>query len=322
MTITRRQHYVWKHYLTAWATGKTVRALAKDGRAFATNPINLAVSRDFYRLPVLTAEDEQFISYFLDHSGSPAHILQLNRESFMLYAMASRVRRKMGDALQQHPELAEALETAEIQAEESFHAGVETDAMPLLDQLRQGSSAFWQAEDDALTFSFFISLQHLRTKRMQSVYVAKFPEETRGLAERTWPLLRMFSAAGMGWSLWRQRAEFTFAFITAPPGVEFITSDQPARNLVPPTGHNDLALFYPVSPDLAVIFKHPGAPATFDSRQLTADEVADLNAHTYAYALETVFGRSAAALDAARARAETLPPDDPDTPLKPVPDQT
>ena len=54
------------------------------------------------------------------------------------------------------------------------------------------------------------------------------------------------------------------------------------------------------SPSTAVIFKHPDAPATFDSRQLTPDEVAELNTRTYAYAHEYVFGQSAAALEAAR----------------------
>jgi hypothetical protein len=172
-----------------------------------------------------------------------------------------------------------------------------------LDQLRQGSCAFWSDQDEALNFAYFISLQLMRTKRMRETYLDGFPEEWHGTAERTWPLLRMFAATGIGWSIFAQRREFAFSFLAAPAGSEFITSDQPVRNIVPPTNKNDVALFYPVTPSTAVIFKHPEAPATFDTGILTPEEVTELNVGTYCYAHELIFGKSAETLTTVKAAA-------------------
>jgi hypothetical protein len=115
---TRRQHYVWRHYLTRWATGNSIRVLPKSGAPYAANPLNAAVSRDFYRLPILTEEDEAFVGLYLEKAPSPEPIRQLNREWFAGYALPSRIRRTFGATIERHPEAIAALKQAEIELEE------------------------------------------------------------------------------------------------------------------------------------------------------------------------------------------------------------
>lgn len=300
MSNTRRQHYVWAHYLKAWTNRNSLCVLTKEGKAFATNPINVAQSRDFYRLPILTEEDERFVERWIETSNSREGIRQLNREAFSMLAIPSRVRRAMGRQLAALPSLVEALEQAEIQVEEAFFAGRESASVNALAQLRSGVSSFWHDENEALNFSVFVSQQLLRTKRMRENYLKGFASEFRGMAERTWFMLRICAVNGMGFSLFAERSEFSFEFLEAPESAEFITGDQPIRNLVEPVRHNDLALYYPVSPTRAVIFRHYDAPPT-PSGQLTTDEVMSLNVHTYTYAHEMVFGQNASVLESVRA---------------------
>ncbi|MEC4592974.1 DUF4238 domain-containing protein [Nitrospirillum amazonense] len=170
----------------------------------------------------------------------------------------------------------------------------------MLNSLKQRDASFWKDEKEALNFSNFIGMQLMRTKRMKQKYLEGFPDQRRDIAERTWPLLRTFAVTGMGWSLFAQRQEFQFAFLSAPEGTEFITGDQPIRNLVLPAQSNDVALYYPVSPKTAVVFKHRDVSSAFETRTLLRDELFGLNAETDRHALEATFGRSIDVLAEAR----------------------
>lgn len=290
-TITRRQHYVWKHYLRAWEQQGRVCVQRKDGRQFDTSADNIAVMRDFYRLPILSEEDEAFIRCYIDTINRPM-LRDLSMGWLDTIAAPSRLRRSLEQRGINEAEMQAEIEKVEIQSEESFHSGIESDAVRLLDELRSGRIDLWGNDDDVMDFAFFLSLQHVRTKRMQDLIAAGYAEgPEREAMLRRWPVLRLVSATNMAWSIFAERADWRLRVLKAPGQIGFVTSDQPTQNVLPGDCHDSLALFYPVGPRSAVLLEHARNESVVGEDDDLSDGAVDaLNRKTYDYSHEQVFG--------------------------------
>jgi hypothetical protein len=55
----RKQHYIWRYYLNAWATDEQIFCL-RENKIFKTNLMNIGNIRDFYRLKELSNQDIKF----------------------------------------------------------------------------------------------------------------------------------------------------------------------------------------------------------------------------------------------------------------------
>ncbi|PYE92517.1 hypothetical protein C8J35_12312 [Rhizobium sp. PP-F2F-G38] len=80
--------------------------------------------------------------------------------------------------------------------------------------------------------------------------------------------------------------------LSAAENLRFITGDQPILNLLPQTGNeDDLALYYPVSPEKAALLQLRGAYSPIGSTDgLTDDIVEDLNRRIVEGIHEQAFG--------------------------------
>lgn len=293
MTVTRRQHYVWRHYLEGWANSGTVPTVRKDGNSFLANPANIALERDFYRLPVISVEDEFFARKMIDVPGANPSIVEANMRWLDLFAAPSRLRRDLTSRGVPDDAIEEVIREVEILSEEKLHTMIEGPATRLLSCLRQGDSGFWNEDDDALHFAFFLSLQHLRTKAMRERLRAKgVNSRIAGNAERTWPIVRTALATNLGWSLYSDRERWHIRVLSASEQLRFITGDQPILNLLPLTGNaDDLALYYPVSPERAVLFELRDANSPIGRcDRLTDATVGELNRRIIKGIHEQAFG--------------------------------
>jgi hypothetical protein len=255
--------------------------------------------RDFYRLPVLSEEDETFIRLFVEQPGAHPLLRKLNIGWLHNVAATSRLRRFLERRdIKDDTNIQEAIHQVEIQTEESFHSHIETNAIRLLDALRRGSGDLWQQDNDAMDFAFFLALQHLRTRKVRDKFVAGFEEESeRQSALRRWPVLRLILATNLGWSLFSERHDWNLRVLSASGHSSFITSDQPTQNLINGKGHDDLALFYPISPHRAVILEKRGNESPVgDNDDLTDAEIGQLNRKIYDYSHEQVFANDLATL--------------------------
>ena len=302
MSITRRQHYVWKHYLRGWEQGGAVCVLKKGaGKVFRTDATNMAVMRDFYRLPVLSEEDEEFIERFIDSTCTASERLKdLNRGWLNTIAAPSRLRRRLTRAGILDPAIEAEIERVEIQSEENLHGSIESDTVRLIDALKNGRAQIWSDDDDARDLAFFLSLQHLRTKKLRDDFLGGFPEGAiRDAAARRWPILRFILATNLGWSLFSERTKWSLRVLSPAGPTEFITGDQPTVNLLPPDNHNGLALYYPVGPRLAAILEHLENESVVGAADVVSDAlVRKLNARIYEFSHEQVFGTDGDQLEA------------------------
>lgn len=292
MHVTRRQHYVWRHYLDAWATDGKVSVVRKDGASFSTNPANIGQERDFYRLPVLSVEDEDFARKMIDVPEANRSLVKLNMGWLDAFATPSRLRRLLKARGLNDAELEKAIRDVEIQTEEDLHSRVEDPAVRILSYLRAGDSGFWNDDADARDFAFFVSLQHLRTKAMRERVFGSTDSRIAAQVERTWPILRLAFATNIGWSLYSDRARWQIRVLSAAEKLRFITGDQPILNLLPQTGSgDDLALYYPVSPDRAALLELRGVCSPIGPKdQLSDKTVDDLNRRVVNGIHEQAFG--------------------------------
>ena len=254
--VTRRQHYVWRYYLEAWQQENgSVNCLRAD-KIFATNPSNVMVERDFYKLSRITRADVEFIEAFVRRVPSSA-LRALHRNLIKKLVWIAHA----NDWIQKHEGIPVAEKSAAqavvIEAEELLHGGIENEALPLLEELRQKRTGFLCNQETAITFFHFIAHQYFRTKRIrESIGKALSNPDPKQDRSHLKNLMAYFGATNVGASLFRDRDKFEIVFVENKTDRGFIAGDQPIVNLlatqddVPP---EELAFYYPLAPDLAII---------------------------------------------------------------------
>jgi hypothetical protein len=298
MSVTRRQHYVWRHYLSAWETDGTVAVSRTSGSSFRTPSANLAVERDFYRIPELSDADIRYLERFVTTLITDTSLHGMAFDWVNLFAAPSLLRRIVNQrAAEFKADVLAEIEKLEIQTEESVHSQLEGDAVPILAALRSGEQNPWSADADALTFAIYISFQHMRTKKMRDNVLAKMEShQQRELMARTYPVIRAILATNLGWTLYADRKSWKLRRLIASQNLQFITSDQPSWNMIEPRGDNDLAIYYPVSPTVAILFENINNTSVVPDDELEDKSVARLNRLMVDQSHEQIFGADLAYL--------------------------
>jgi hypothetical protein len=151
------------------------------------------------------------------------------------------------------------LDARMIEFQENQYGRMESDAVSQLVALQNGDVSFFNDDQQAMSFSYFIAHQYFRTKAIRDRTRNTFRTDAeRERFDRSWPIFRDIYASNVGYSIFAHRREMKLQVIHAADGMEFITADQPAINmhgafLSPKTPVEEFELFYPVSPSRAAI---------------------------------------------------------------------
>lgn len=253
---TINQHYVWRHSLQPWAEEGTFVCYRHSARNFfEPKPDAVAKERYFYEIFKLTDGDKKFLDLIIGQTkfeeGRRTHrqLVASFQRTFQLREILKGI--KLDDP--QRQSLERELTRLERNLGERYHTGIENDAQPILAALRQMDDSFIRNDDQCIRFLHFLLVQYFRTAKISSV----LNEIGSGIPDhdpmRTHQLACHIFATNVAGSLYVDRANYQVVFLVNSGDIPFIVGDQPVINLLDST-HQDLELFYPLSPKLAIIF--------------------------------------------------------------------
>lgn len=148
----RKQHHVWKSYLRAWAHEEKIFCL-QSGRVFESNICDVAVERDFYKLPTLSKEDIGYIRLLIGKSPNPA--TRLYKDFLMLFSIFGWLKDNPPPHMANDPEFESLIDQQIINAEEDFHSSIESNMMPILNAIRQRNISFYNDDEQCIKFLHF-----------------------------------------------------------------------------------------------------------------------------------------------------------------------
>ncbi|MEL6704221.1 MAG: DUF4238 domain-containing protein, partial [Bacteroidota bacterium] len=252
----RRQHYVWKHYLNAWAVNGQI-CCRRAGTFFTTSAENLANRRDFYRLRPLTAAEIRGVSRLV-LSGLSEHLRSIAVEWLRIFTLPQEIQAALDSEGKTGPEERAALDVVTNNLEEELHSKVESSMVPILSSLRHGNLRSLDDDKTYADFAFFLSMQYSRTPRRAADIVEAIGDEVDFDVAAAWGVMRTIFATNMGSSLFERRHSTRIVHLKTAGSDEFITTDQPVVNLharengpgEPPTR---VKMYHPLTPHTALL---------------------------------------------------------------------
>ena len=308
--VTKKQHYVWRHYLAPWAsnhstTGKI--ACLRDNRIFTTSLFNVAHENYFYKAEELSEKEKRLILMIANRKASniQKEINERWLELFCVpYDLATIVAPFLPQIKQHNAEGPEqALTNMAIEYIEKLHGQIEGMGIPFLEQLKQEDTSFWCDEDSRDKFTFYLCNQYFRTKLIRNRIVQVL---TQCLKENPffsdihpdnmWIPLSLIFATNVGIYI----AQNFSAVLLRTNEDFFIVGDQPVVNtystfdMLPPT---DIELFYPITPELALLLTQNSTYLDRGTAAIGKTEVSKYNMIEFRMSEEQVFARNTTQLE-------------------------
>jgi len=301
----RRHHYVWKKYLAPWTEEGKIWCRRRGEDPFHTNPINILLERDFYKVNSLTKNDLIFINKIAIENISNPELKKLNKEWISIFDTIFKVEKMIrGDGQLSDFAIAE-LNQIMHNLDEDYQCGIENVGAKFIDSLLKGDTSFYYNDPDAASeFSYYLASQYFRTKKIRDNVLSSFDNvRIKGVCfERTWPILRHIFSTNVGFSIYANRAKYRLVMLINGSEINYITGDQPILNTYSMDYKEneivqDVEFYYPVSPKLAVIISKEKRYANKESEQIGKVSVSYFNDIVTQMAHEQVIGKSKICLD-------------------------
>lgn len=260
MSIVKRQHYVWRHYLTPWSHKESIWTYLKEAdKIIRSNLMGVAQEKHFYRLVDFTDAEEAFLEKYIGQF-SPSLVKDLNLDFLQLFASTGKLKKQLDTST--NPELdkgkyAEEIRKLEINLMEISHGKMEALGHKLLGFRSLDDLKTIEKDDYLFDAIMFLCFQYFRTRSMRNSVLQSFaggPYEE--LASKSWNVLSYVSATTLAKNV-SLDPHIKFIFIENNTANHFITSDQPVFNIL-----NDqtdekgevthLEFYYPITPNYAL----------------------------------------------------------------------
>ena len=285
-TLVKKQHYVWRSYLKPWSIkecGKQICTYYIDeNKICATSLMNIAQERFFYEIQPLSDSEliaaQNFINQF------PAFVRPYAANYLSAHTIVSK---KLMTDDEKH-EFAKNFYEKEYTRMEQY--GYNLLNCKNVEDLKQIENL-----DQCI---FYLCVQYGRTKKMRMNGVIGLKERPLDslLYDKLFPLTTIISAAILGCNLYLSPTT-QYTFIKNETGIPFLTSDQPAINLVnddlDEDGHvKDFELYYPTSPSTAIMVSWKSGKEKYSEKIVNEEYVKFLNDKICKNALSYIFANS------------------------------
>jgi hypothetical protein len=274
-----KQHHVWKSYLREWATKQQIFCLQGE-RIFMSRLEDAATQRQFYKLQSLTAVDIAYIRKVWIET-SPPDMRPLHEELLTMFAAGPLLRGNLPDHLKANSNITDFLDEGIVNMEEDYHSRLEAGAQPIFAAIRRKDISFYSDVKLAGQFIHFLCVQYFRTTGMKARIVSSLKDNMNIDIGRCWNVMSHIMARNVGRSLFLERKRRPIILLENQTSMPFITSDQPAVNLLSEEnqtkGPEYLSLYYPMSPTLGLLLDDPDAPTEYSQGALSFAQVEKLN---------------------------------------------
>ncbi len=162
------------------------------------------------------------------------------------------------------------------------------------------SISFYYNDEQCIHFLHYLCTQYWRTKGIKDRVIELCNADKSADLSRMWNILIHMFAANTGASLFLERRQRKLVVVRNQTDVPFITGDQPAINLkgTGPRPPEDLSIYYPISPQLALLLADVDEEPPVPSEGITAAQAAALNGKLFEASYKQVFAQSEGALKA------------------------
>ena len=276
--ITKKQHYVWRHYLGAWKSAKDDKDIwtgflqSKVVKKVALTSV--AQSSYFYRLEELTDVEIAFLKQYSDIlSPQIQEVATILIAGYIAYTQIKRefvVKIGPTDGAFEH-----ALKKIELSSFEAIQGTIERMGYGLL-KCCSIQEIETLVNDDIYDVLFFLMVQYTRTKAMKERFVSSLTDRPhlQDVGRKSWPFWNIVTALQLVEGIAKEN-DYRFVYVKNCSSVPFITGDQPVINALGDIKDEKgdvkyLEVYYPLSPSTVLVI-------AFDSgkrfEEMDVDEV-------------------------------------------------
>jgi Protein of unknown function (DUF4238) len=294
----RRQHYVWRHYLEAWAPNGKLWCHRLGENVFSVSTQNVAHERDFYRLREMSEFDLLMVRNLLIEQMAP-DLREIAEGWIPHFTHLFRLKQQYQDT--GSPELKAVLDEHINNLEEDMLADLEQQAIPFLESLRNEDPMLLTNAKDSIFHTWFLAAQYFRTPSMSESMTSVLRKIPGFNADASFGLIRTIFSCNVGGALYLRRNTLRVTFLRAH-SIPLITGDQPlvnmrAINLEPGEVPQELELYYPVSPTLGVLFDFYASSRTSTVKLLSTEEVRAYNQVIAQKSTQQIYGIDRASIE-------------------------
>lgn len=293
--IKKRQHYIWRVYLEAWAPENRLFML-RDGKVIPTQPADAGVQNLFYKLQRLSREDLLFIRLTV-RQATHKEVREVANDLIGLFNAPFVLQDHLDPSQPDYLKAKEMVDEMIANTDEDLHQRLETEATEFMLKLRSDDHLSVFQSRDSVAFHRFLALQNFRTKGVRErVIAATAANYPLSVTAASYPILSHIWAINVGVSNYLERHRHRFVLIRNATGTPFVTSDQPLTNLLANrdgTPPDQLEWYWPLSPSRALIMSPRLDVYTQERVDLSEQEVMAYNQIVYERSHEQIYANSA-----------------------------
>ncbi len=199
---------------------------------------------------------------------------------------------------EQRAEVERKLRISEKTLGERYHERIEQKGGAILRSLRQQDTSFYEDNKQCGDFLYYLCNQYFRTAKMRNTIMTAGRQFSGHDPKRTGYVECHLYATNVSAALFVERRAYKISFLLNATAKPFITGDQPVINLLDPRVTNDLELFYPLAPDLAMILSKDHQKFITQSRKVTEIEVEFYNHSIYEWSEDQLYSNDKTYLEA------------------------
>ena len=281
--LKKRQHYIWRNYLRAWAKNDTIWTyFINQDKVLPAGLMKVGQEKFYYELIYMTEEEEILLREFLKKFGDES----LNGmtsdfiDAFSIHSKLTRLLSTKDLTKTRQTEIKNSLRKIEVNVMEDSHSLFENLGHTIIKCRNLDDLKELENEDSFFEAMIFIAFQYVRTKNMKVNALDAIKSEHFPLI-KFWNIISFTFAMNLAKIL--SLKGFKIILLKHQSPMPLITGDQPVFNIkgddLDSNGNvKELELYYPISPETALLIKIDSSiTEKYTTIDLTIDEANKYN---------------------------------------------